>query len=339
MQVIALVSSPEHVCARYRLAAFIPALRKSGVDLTLEPWPPWWSPGFLFRRRLRRADAVIVQRRRLRPAPLARLRRAARFLIYDFDDAVFSRRSLHPDGLRSCKRQSGFERMVSAADAVVAGNAFLRDQACLHAGADRVVVVPTCIDPDRYPQAKHQRAKAGVRLVWIGSSSTMRGLEKISELLDEIGNNHPGLNLKIICDRNLSLRSLPVHFCRWSEQSEAAELADADIGISWLPPDDWSRGKCGLKVLQYMAAGLPVVANAVGVQPDFVRHGETGFLAESPAEWDLAIKTLAADPELRQRMGAAGRRRALRDFHVERGAAAWLDLLKTLHHRPAAASA
>lgn len=334
MQVIALVSSPEHVCARYRLAAFISSFRKSGVELTLEPWPPWWSPGLLLRRQLRRADAVIVQRRRLRAAPLARLRRAARLLIYDFDDAVFSRRSLHPDGLRSYKRQSGFERMVSATDAVVAGNAFLRGHACRYVDADKVVVVPTCVDPDRYPQAKHQRIKLGVQLVWIGSSSTMRGLEKISELLDGIGNKQPGLNLKVICDRNLSLRSLPVHFCPWSEQHEAAELADGDIGISWLPDDDWSRGKCGLKLLQYMAAGLPVIANAVGVQPDLVRHGETGFLAETPAQWEEAVKTLAADPGLRQRMGAAGRRRVLRDFHVERGAAAWLDLLKTVRRRP-----
>src|SRR5207253_3934259 len=114
--------------------------------------------------------------------------------------------------------------------------------------------------------------------------------------------------LKLICDRFLSLRHLPVVRCRWSQAGETAALADADIGISWVPDDLWSRGKCGLKVLQYMAAGLPVVANPVGVQAELVRHGENGFLARTPDEWAEAVGRLAHDPELRRRMGQAGRR-------------------------------
>ena len=107
-------------------------------------------------------------------------------------------------------------------------------------------------------------------------------------------------------------------------------MAAADVGISWVPDDLWSRGKCGLKVLQYMAAGLPVVANPVGVQADLVRHGETGFLARTPAEWVEALRRLGADPELRCRLGAAGRRRVEAEFSVEAGAARWLTLLHGL---------
>ena len=76
------------------------------------------------------------------------------------------------------------------------------------------------------------------------------------------------------------------------------------MGISWVPDDDWSRGKCGLKVLQYMAAGLPVVANSVGVHRHMIRHGETGFLAESESDWIDAVRNLARQPELRRMMGA-----------------------------------
>src|SRR5205823_1670469 len=108
-----------------------------------------------------------------------------------------------------------------------------------------IVVVPTCVEPERYRRAKHERVGAGVRLVWIGSSGTMRSLEKIGDLLDDMAKSQPGLNLKVISDRNLILRNLSVQFCPWSEETEAAELASADIGISWLPDDDWSRGKCG----------------------------------------------------------------------------------------------
>src|SRR5208283_1710603 len=116
-----------------------------------------------------------------------------------------------------------------------------------------------------------------------------------------------------------------------------ADIASGDIGISWLPDDDWSRGKCGLKVLQYMAAGLPVVANPVGVQPDLVRHGETGFLAATPADWVGAVKRLAGDPELRRRMGRAGRQRLERDFSVAAGASRWLHVLAGLQRRREAA--
>jgi glycosyltransferase involved in cell wall biosynthesis len=114
-------------------------------------------------------------------------------------------------------------------------------------------------------------------------------------------------------------------------------LAAADIGISWVPDDDWSRGKCGLKVLQYMAAGLPVVANPVGVHAEMVRHGETGFLAQTPAQWVEAMNCLVHDPPLRRRMGQAGRQRVEEVFSVSIGARRWLVLLDGLRQRREAA--
>jgi len=123
---------------------------------------------------------------------------------------------------------------------------------------------------------------------------------------------------------------MPIDFRPWQQATETTELADADIGISWLPDDGWSAGKCGLKVLQYMAAGLPVVANPVGVQKNLVRHGETGFLVETPDEWEDAVRLLAADPELRRHMGQAGRRRVEEEYLVARGVAGWQHVLRSL---------
>ena len=133
------------------------------------------------------------------------------------------------------------------------------------------------------------------------------------------------------------MRRLAVLHCRWTHESEAYELASADIGISWLPDDSWSAGKCGLKVLQYMAAGLPVVANPVGVQADLVRHGESGFLVQTPQQWVDAVGRLAHDPALRQRMGKAGRQRVAGEFSVASGAARWFDLLQDLRRQKGAA--
>src|SRR5262249_40375007 len=243
------------------------------------------------------------------------------------DDAVWLRDSYAPGGHKSARRQKRFAGIIRAADAVVAGNPFLAAQAASFISAERIHVIPTCVDPSHYPLAAHCET-ANVKMVWIGSSSTLKGLEIFAPTLEEIARHVEGIRLKLICDRFITLPSMPVDPCSWSESTEAAGIASADIGIAWMPDDDWSRGKCGLKVLQYMAAGLPVIANPVGVHREMVRHGETGFLADSPSDWIDAVRTLARDPELRRRMGRAGRECVERRFSVESGAGHWLNLLK-----------
>ncbi len=293
MHWIALVDRPEHVCCRYRLAAFRPFLERAGHTLELRAMPRRvWARLGLFRR-LRGAN-VILQRRLLPSWQCLVLRRAARRLLFDFDDAVFLRDSYAARGLHDRRRLRRFVDVMRCADVVIAGNAFLAEHASRWAGTQRVSIIPTCVDPDGYPLAEPVRTGDGVELVWVGSSSTLRGLQVIAPLLEEIGRSLPGLRLKLICDRFLQLRDLSVLPCRWTEFGEAEEIARADIGISWVPDDLWSLGKCGLKVLQYMAAGLPVIANPVGVQVEMVRHGETGFLAQTPAEWIEAAQRLRA---------------------------------------------
>ena len=167
-------------------------------------------------------------------------------------------------------------------------------------------------------------------MVWVGSSSTLRGVEAARPLFEAIGHGVPGARLKLVCDRFVRFEHLPVVECPWTEAGEATDIAAADVGVSWVPDDEWSRGKCGLKVLQYMAAGLPVVANPVGVQAELVRPGESGFLAHASREWVEALRVLGADPGLRRRMGEAGRRRVEAEFSLEAGAARWQTVLTRL---------
>jgi glycosyltransferase involved in cell wall biosynthesis len=333
MRLTALVESVDHVCCRYRLAAFRPFLEAAGHSLELLPMPRgWWAKLSLFRS-LQGAN-VVLQRRLLPAWQLAYLRRRARRLLFDFDDAVFLRDSYAPRGLIDRRRMRRFTATVRACDAVVAGNHFLRDSAVARSGGACVDVIPTCVDSARYRPAESGQGKGGVDLVWIGSSSTLQGLERSADLLEQIGASVPGLKLKLISDRWPKLRRLEVATCLWSAETEAECLASADVGISWIPDDDWSRGKCGLKVLQYMAAGLPVVANPVGVHPEMVRHGETGFLAESAGDWVTAVRRLAADADLRRRMGRAGRRRVEERYSVASGASRWLAVLHGLSTAP-----
>jgi glycosyltransferase involved in cell wall biosynthesis len=337
MQLVGLVEHPEHVCCRYRLAAFQPFLERAGHQLKLRTFPRSWWSWLQLKRGIGHADAVVLQRRLLPSWQLRILRRAAPRLLFDFDDAVFLRDSYAAKGMYSPRRMGRFANTIRHVDAVVAGNAFLGKQAAHWIDSHCIHVIPTCVDVERYPTAAHQRAGAGVELVWIGSSSTLQGLETIRPLLEEVGRCWPGLRMRLICDRFVELENLSVVRLPWSEATEASDLAAADIGISWVPDDPWSRGKCGLKVLQYMAAGLPVVANPVGVQAEMVRHGETGFLATKAAEWSAAVGRLAHDPSLRMRMGHAGRARVEREFSVAVGAARWIEMLGAMQRTTALA--
>lgn len=316
MKVMALIENPNHVCSRYRIEPFAWALAERGLTLEVAPL----RRGALRRigqlRQARGADVVILQRKLLPIWQMVLLRRSARRLIYDFDDAMFRRDSYSPKGPKSRTRLARFWATVYAADAVTVGNDYLKQSTAAYVEPERVHVIPTCIELKWYRPARHRRVGAGMRLVWIGQGSTLASLQCAREHLAAAVRRLPGLELRLICDRTADLAPLHVVLRPWSAVTEAAELAEGDIGINWLPDDSWSRGKCGLKVLQYMAAGLPVVANPVGMNRQMVLDGRTGLLASTPRQWAEAITRLAADPELRRRMGSAGRRLVQQRYSV-----------------------
>lgn len=339
MKLLALVEGRDHVCYRYRLAAFEPALAEQGWTLEAQPLAKRSLSRIRELRRAAAADVVVLQRKLLPLWQLRILRKAAKVLIYDFDDAVFHRDSYHPKGLRSWRRLARFWAAIYAADAVTAGNEFLSEQAAAYVPADRVHYFPTCIAPDRYRLARHWRMGGEAKLVWIGQRSTLPSLHQAEPGLAAAAELLPGLELRVVSDVFPQLDGVRVVERAWSSAAESEELADADIGVSWLSDDAWSRGKCGLKVLQFMAAGLPVVANPVGVHRRLVVHGETGFLVRTPHEWAQAISQLAGDAALRARFGAAGRRLAEERYAVGRWSAPLIGLLNRLAQGPSARAA
>lgn len=328
MHLVALVESEDHVCCRYRLAAFRSALAAAGHTFDIHPLPRS-SYGRLTLGRGLNADAVILQRKLLPRLAVSLLRRRVKRLLFDFDDALWLRDSYSEKGFDSPQRARRFRSIVRACDLVMAGNEYLAAEVRRCSGPDRVAVIPTCVDVAAYPRVPRP-PRIGLQLVWVGSSSTLRGLEQFAPTLSAIGRAVPGTRLKLICDRFLDIPDLPVDCCEWNEATEAAEIATADVGIGWVPDDPWSRGKCGLKVLQYQAAGLPVIANPVGVQADFVRDGMTGFRATTTEQWVNAVRRLAVDPGLRRRLGAAGREQVEASYSVAAGARKWLAALDGL---------
>ena len=318
MKLLALIEALDHVCYRYRIEAFAWALAERGVRLEAAPLRRGTFQRIWQLRAARRRDVVILQRKLLPCWQLRILRRAARCLIYDLDDAVFGRDSYHHKPHASWQRLGRLWATAYAADAITVGNEYLRERVAGYGQQDRVHVIPTCVEPGRYHLAQHHRVGAAARLVWIGQQATLSSLRRAQPQLAAVGDELPGLDLRVICDGVPGVSGVRVVPRAWSSATEAAELAECDIGISWLPDDQWSRGKCGLKVLQYMAAGLPVVANPVGMNRRMVVHGRTGLLATTPAQWAAAIRRLAGQPRLRQRMGAAGRQLVEEQFSVAR---------------------
>jgi glycosyltransferase involved in cell wall biosynthesis len=317
MKILALIESAEHVCYRYRLNALAWALAQEG--LLLEALPIRNGFGRIATLLAgSRAEIVILQRKLLQAWQLALLRRYAKCLIYDIDDALFRRDTYTQKKQHSPTRLSRFRGIVRAADAVLAGNDYLAQFALAFADPSRVHFVPTCVEPAWYPLAGHRRTGPWVRLAWIGQRCMLPSLNAMDEHLALIAQRLPGISLRVISDALPQISGLRAELRPWSSATETRELADTDIGISWLGDDLWGQGKCGLKVLQYMAAGLPVVANSVGVHQKMIVHGESGFLADTPEQWAEAISRLAENPSLRHRMGAAARRRVETDYNVRR---------------------
>ena len=331
-QLVALTEDRDFVCYRYRIEAFRSVLADYGWELAVLPRARSFANFLTQLPVMAAADAVVLQRRLNPWLKCWLIRRASKILIYDFDDAVFCRDSNHQRPAQCSTRWRQFRRTVVAADACLAGNSFLQAQGVTCADKDRVHRLPTCVDHRRYPLASHGRV-GDVQLVWVGSRSTLPSLHLAAGGLLNASRKLSQLTLKVICDTFLDLPGVRIQSVRWSEESEAKEIAEADIGIAWLPEHPWSMGKCGLKVLQYMAAGLPVVANPIGIHNELIVDGVTGFFAATPEQWGEVIETLALNPDLRRQMGNAGRQRVMEHYNPERWGKRFAEIVSELPSR------
>jgi glycosyltransferase involved in cell wall biosynthesis len=226
-------------------------------------------------------------------------------LVLDYDDAVFHRYDLHRSRLVRAVLGAKLDRLMARADLVVAGNDYLAARA-RQAGAQRIEIVPTVVDLDRYPPQPQARPDGPVTIGWIGSPGTARYLDAVKPVLRDLAGAMP-LRAIAIGARPDQLEGSVFEPVRWSEEGEVEALRSIDIGIMPLEDTPWERGKCGYKLIQYMALGIPVVASAIGVNGRIVRHGANGYLAGGATDWKHALAELGGNPTLRGAFGAAGR--------------------------------
>jgi glycosyltransferase involved in cell wall biosynthesis len=303
MNLLILSNNLNRAGFRQRIAVYLDTLRTNGIDCEVVKLPS----GSLARRKLfKRAaefDGVLLHKKGLNPFDAIWLRRYSKKLIYHFDDAIMYSDKTPERNSRS--HFIRFRRSVKLADMVIAGSSYLAKHA--HQFNPNVEILPTGIKVSDYMFHRPPKDDDRIRLVWIGSHSTLKYLREIKYVHEEIGARFDNVILRIICEDFLELENMPVEKCLWSKDTRGIDLATSDIGLAPLPDNRFTRGKCSFKVLEYSVAGLPVIASPVGTNSTYVCDHVTGFLVADMREWIDRIAQLIGNLQLRKKMGQEGR--------------------------------
>lgn len=313
--------------SRVRYLQYLPYFRSQGVEVSVVPL---FSDAYLraiyqggsrwrevlagYWRRIRallkvhQFDVVIVEKELFpfMPAFVERVLRAmgVRYVV-DYDDALFHRYDCHPRAPVRWLLGKKIDVVMRHAAVVVAGNDYLAERA-RQAGSQRIELIPTVVDTEHY-KPRASGSNEALVVGWIGTPKTSRYLQPLLPVFEALRKEIP-VRFVAVGARPEDFSGTPVETRPWSEETEVESIQQFDIGIMPLEDSPWERGKCGYKLIQYMACGLPVVASPVGVNREIVVPGENGLLADTLDEWRLALKNLLeADPKIRKAMGKNGR--------------------------------
>jgi glycosyltransferase involved in cell wall biosynthesis len=250
-------------------------------------------------------------------------------LVLDFDDTIWlkntSRANKRWDWMKNASKT---DKLIGLVDLVIVGNDYLAEHA--RAINPNTVIIPSTIDTDRY-DVRSERTRQQVCIGWSGSVSTIPHFERILPVFRELKKRYgETIRFKVIGQEPVHYEGLEIETSIWSPEQEAAQLHELDIGIMPLPDDKWSRGKCGMKGLQYMGVGIPAVLSPVGVNTDIIEDGINGFLADSEEDWIEKLGILIENADLRRRMGTAARITVEERFSVNAWKDNYVNLFKEL---------
>lgn len=333
--------------SRMRFLQYLPWVQQPGVEVTVrvllsdellltryqrgayDLWPLLraYADRLLALLECRHFDVVWIEKEALPwfPAWLEKwlLRRAP--YVLDFDDAIFHNYDLHRFAWVRRFYGRRIDRLMKDARLVIAGNRYLADRA-VAAGGRWIEVIPTVVDLARFPAKQTYSDATKPRVVWIGSPSTVQYLLELAEPLGVLAKRQP-FTLRVIGGGAITIPGVDVESLPWSADTEAAVIAECDVGIMPLRDTPWEQGKCAYKLIQYMACGLPTMASPIGANRDVVIEGETGFFADTADAWMEKMALLLCDAALRQRLGQAGRARVEAEYCLQQVAPRLVRLL------------
>lgn len=238
-------------------------------------------------------------------------------IIYDFDDAIWLTDKTNESKIEKIIRwRSKVGSICKWSYKVSCGNEYLANYARQFNA--NVVVNPTTIDTENLhnPRKIIKKNSEKIAIGWTGSHSTLKYLKEIEPVLQYLETKYPTVRILVIADKKPDLKLQNLEFLKWNKETEAEDLSKIDIGIMPLPDDEWSKGKCGFKALQYMAMEIPCVISPVGVNKQIIDHGINGSLAESEQDWITHLEYLINNQSARIQLGLAGRKKVIEGYSV-----------------------
>lgn len=340
MKILFIVPYPtEGPSNRFRVEQYLPHLRERGITYSLRPFYSSSIYKILYKRGyyLRKAASVLFFiLRRIYDVFTARsynlifihreaypfagyifewlFRLSGKKLIYDFDDSIF------------LKKPVKVKKMLRMSNYVIAGNEFLKNYASQY--NENVSVLPTCINAQIYEPRIKTSNEDKVIIGWIGTLSTAIYLDLLKNVYAALANRYKNIEFRIVGGGYLRNSNLPIIFKEWSLESEVSDLKEFDIGVMPLFDDDWARGKCAFKIIQYMAVGIPTVASKVGMNTEIIENGKDGFLVSNEKGWIEKLSLLIEDKTLRESMGKAGRIKIENFYSLEANKQKYIDILE-----------
>lgn len=336
--------------SRYRFFQYLPYLKEQGWEITIRPllganyikhlyekapFPlveivlGYFKRIFLLLHK-RKYDIIWVEQEALPWLPpfLEKLLiKSKTKLVADYDDAVFHRYDLHRFFLIRYLLGKKIDMVMSTANLVLAGNEYLSDRAKEN-NSQSIEIFPTVVDTDKFV-SKGSSEKNYFTIGWIGSPSTKKYLFMIEEALKEIY-NIGNVKITLVGVGDLKFKDFPTDNIDWNEQTEVEEISKFDVGIMPLVGGPFERGKCGLKLIQYLSCGVPVIGSPVGVNNQIIQHGINGFKADTLKDWIKYLRIMKEDSELRKKMGVEGRKFIIQNYSLKHNSRKLISLLESM---------
>ena len=325
--------------SRIRLLQYIPFFKQQGIQIDVSPLfsdeyisrvvlgrpiQSYWSLILLgYWNRLKilfkvKSYDLIIIHKEIFPYFPAFVERQLCFIgivyIVDYDDATFHKYDNHNNWLIRILLGKKIDAVMRYSKIVIAGNKYLSSRAQL-TGASRIEIIPSVVDLNRYNLAKSDYNKQLV-VGWIGSPSTGKYLLEIESIYKMLAGEFDVRFVAVGCNKE-TVKELPIEVLPWSEETEVKLIQSFDVGIMPLTNSIWEKGKCGYKLIQYMACGLPVVASPIGINKKIIQNGNNGFLAQNTSEWEQALRKLLNDESLRRYLGKNGRKFVEEEYSLQ----------------------
>lgn len=315
MKILYLTHRLNTPSTRWRVQQIVPHLAAHGCSAQVTPIPK----GFLAPLRLLEwvagYDVVILQKRLMPVWYMKLLRRKCKKLVYEFDDSVMLK---HEGGSArpSRVREKRFAWIVRNADAITTSTDYLASLCVPYGVREKVTVISNGIDTSHWKPVEKRRDSADVTIGWMGSGSNLIYLREVASVIGDLQKEFSRLGYTVVSDQSYSCGEARVTYKPYTVDEEVKDLQSFDIALAPLADNEWTRGKQNLKVLTYIAAGLPVVASDVAVNQFWITSGQNGLLASTSDGWKKHLTDLVRDPSLRARLGSAARRTAEENYNI-----------------------